>query len=252
MNIPKYIEEEIKSGRMELIKNALQMKNYYQYTFRLFSIPCDEKTKGRSIEKTIDIANKIVSFAKRNGAVAELGEVDYCYQSKLTHSPYGGGKWGWYEKIEYIQIGITDPVCKVIEDIIEEQKEANYFKKKTIRISERSIIDFKNASDKDFETKNKIGHIRADHDKYQWHGTWWNGDVDRTEEVYKESQFVYDNLTKRYPNGVVSIQSDIYEFTERLSECEGNIYYEGEYADYWIRLIARQGDYNMYINCYEK
>lgn len=106
--------------------------------------------------------------------------------------------------------------------------------------------------------KLKIGHIRADHDGWRWYNTVWPCHKElATEEVCAEIDRVYDELTaadtlkdlpslRSFCSGHMEACVDL-EFGD-----EFNFYYVGRFCDFWIRLITRKGDYNLYLNAYVK
>ena len=111
----------------------------------------------------------------------------------------------------------------------------------------------------DMFTQDKLViYARCDHDGYKWWNTWWDGaaknKVTNLSDIGKEcSEVMFDLMENVFPKGV----QDIYGYllsgkTECLGDKEGNIYYLGTHANYWIRLIARKGDYNMYVKAFIK
>lgn len=117
------------------------------------------------------------------------------------------------------------------------------------------MIKFETQSDWNIDNAKKIGHARIDHDKYQWYKSWWNGDArnEATSSQINEINEVYRNVLQLFPNGVPSIKSYMQKHPEiKISNDEGNLYYSTKDTNFWIHLIARQGDYNIYIHCYLK
>lgn len=104
----------------------------------------------------------------------------------------------------------------------------------------------------------KIGHIRADHDGWRWHNTVWPCHSDlATAEVCKEIDRMYDTLTAADAlKDLAALRSFC---STHMEACicqefhdEFSFFYVGEHCDFWIRLITRKGDYNMYLNAYAK
>ena len=105
--------------------------------------------------------------------------------------------------------------------------------------------------------RSKIGHIRADHDGWRWWNTVWpHHDELATLEMKREIDATYASLT------AADALSDL-PTTKRFcaahpearagaSDTEYNFYLEGELCNYWLRLITRKGDYNMYLSFYKK
>ena len=106
--------------------------------------------------------------------------------------------------------------------------------------------------------KHKIGHICADYDGYRWWNTPWPLHPElETPEICAEIDKVYEALTgktafcnltaltsfcKAHPDACVGSEY----------RNEYNFYFEGERCNYWIRLITRQKDYNLYLNAFVK
>ncbi len=106
--------------------------------------------------------------------------------------------------------------------------------------------------------RRKIGHIRADYDSYRWWNTVWSchpalataeikAEIDQTYEALIAKDALKDLLTltrfcEAHPEACVDPQS----------RQEYNFYLEGETCDFWIRLITRKRDYNMYLNAFTK
>ena len=106
--------------------------------------------------------------------------------------------------------------------------------------------------------KLKIGHIRADHDGWRWHNNVWPCHCDlATPEACKEIDGVYDELTAA--DALKDLSALRSYCGAHMEACIGrefcdefSFFYVGEYCDYWIRLITRKGDYNLYLNAYAK
>lgn len=104
----------------------------------------------------------------------------------------------------------------------------------------------------------KIGHIRADYDGYRWYNTVWPcHPALASKEVSEEIDRTYDALTS------VDALKDLSALTrfceahpeacvDRQLRQEYNFFLEGEYCDFWIRLITCKQDYNLYLNAFTK
>lgn len=106
--------------------------------------------------------------------------------------------------------------------------------------------------------RRKIGHIRADYDGWRWYNTVWPCHKSlATPEVCTEIDRVYDALTAP---GALRDLAELREFcADHMDACiskeyedEFSFYYVGERCNFWIRLITRRRDYNMYLNAYIK
>lgn len=104
----------------------------------------------------------------------------------------------------------------------------------------------------------KIGHIRADYDGYRWWNTVWPCHRKlATPEVCKEIDEVYDALTAK--NALRDLDALRKFCAAHMEACvskeyhdEFSFFYEGKACNFWIRLITRKGDYNLYLNAFAK
>ena len=105
--------------------------------------------------------------------------------------------------------------------------------------------------------KSKIGHIRADHNGYRWWNTiWLCHDELATPEMKCEIDRIYEALTA---TDALCDLPTLTRFCESHPEArvgdsgtEYNFYLEGVLCLYWVRLITRRGDYNLYLSAYAK
>lgn len=106
--------------------------------------------------------------------------------------------------------------------------------------------------------RRKIGHIRADHDNHRWWNTVWPCHQElMTPAIAAEIDQVYDALTDV---GALADFETLYRFCHAHPEAranpmgdqEYNFYLEGTLCNFWIRLITRWRDYNMYLNAFTK
>ena len=109
------------------------------------------------------------------------------------------------------------------------------------------------------EYRKRIGHLRADYDGYRWWNTWWpcHGDL-ITKARSREIDSVYNALTTK---GCLPGLHALTRFCEAHPEAEVrpeqrlgeyNFYYEGKLCNYWLRLITRRHDYNLYLHAFAK
>lgn len=108
------------------------------------------------------------------------------------------------------------------------------------------------------DPRRKIGHIRADYDNYRWWNTAWASHWDlATPEVKAEMDRIYKALTA---NDALHNLNVLRRFCWSHPEAQAgpdadeefNFYLVGETCDFWVRLITREKDYNMYLNAYAK
>lgn len=106
--------------------------------------------------------------------------------------------------------------------------------------------------------RRKIMHFRADHNGYRWHNTIWpHHDELATPEMKREIDATYDALTAKaaltdLPALRAFCQSHMEACADRKFRTEFNFYLRGELCDYWVRLITREKDYNMYLSAYAR
>ena len=102
-------------------------------------------------------------------------------------------------------------------------------------------------------SRREVCYIRAYLDGVQWWNTVYpiNWEM-RTPELMEEADAVYCEFQKAFPT-VSAIQSYIDHHAEKSSDStEGNAYLEREHGLYWFRMIARKGDYNLYLHVLSK
>ncbi len=106
--------------------------------------------------------------------------------------------------------------------------------------------------------RRKIGHIRADYNGHRWWNTIWPCHPElATEEIKAEIDRVYEALTSK---DALKDLHTLARFCEAHPEAcvdrqfrqEYNFYLVSEFCDFWIRLITRERDYNLYLNAYTK
>lgn len=104
----------------------------------------------------------------------------------------------------------------------------------------------------------KIGHIRADYDGHRWWATAFPAYSElQSKRTAKEMDMVYAALTAK--DAFCDLQ-ELRRFCEdHIEACidhefqqEFNFYLSGEACNFWIRLITRNKDYNLYLNAYTK
>jgi hypothetical protein len=105
--------------------------------------------------------------------------------------------------------------------------------------------------------RSKICHIRADHDGWRWYNTVWPcHDELATPEMKREIDATYEELTARdaLRNLALVARYCVSHPEARCSssQTEYDFYLEGELCNYWLRLITRPKDYNIYLNAYAK
>lgn len=106
--------------------------------------------------------------------------------------------------------------------------------------------------------KLKIGHIRADYANGRWYNTVWPcHDELCTSEIAKEIDSIYEELigSKCFPD-LMALKQFCYSHPEAAvgeqDQDEYNFYLIGEYCDFWLRLITRNNDYNLYLSAFIK
>jgi len=101
--------------------------------------------------------------------------------------------------------------------------------------------------------KSELGYFRCDYDGYKWWNTVWP--INRslgTPELIAEFDSVYDAFLKAFPTRE-AMRKYCMEHAEPTTEAtEFNAYLTMEYGFYWLRMITRKGDYNLYLHCISK
>ena len=98
--------------------------------------------------------------------------------------------------------------------------------------------------------KCELCYIRA----YIKGGQWWSSVFPihwelKTAELVQEADAVYEAFKKAFPD--LEAVCDYVEHDAEPMEgdpTEGNAYLEMEYGRYWLRMITRRGDYNLYLH----
>ncbi len=103
----------------------------------------------------------------------------------------------------------------------------------------------------------KIGHIRADY-SWRWRNTVWPCHNElATDEIKQEIDEVYTALTAK---DALADLDTLKRFCQSHPEAcadtqfkqEYNFCLEGECCNFWIRLITRPKDYNLYLHVFAK
>lgn len=105
--------------------------------------------------------------------------------------------------------------------------------------------------------RRKIGHIRADYQGRWWNTVWPCHPALATKEIAAEIDRVYEALTAK---DALKDLDTLVRFCEAHPEAcadpefrqEYNFFLVGEACDFWIRLITRNRDYNLYLNAFTK
>lgn len=105
--------------------------------------------------------------------------------------------------------------------------------------------------------RRKIGHIRADYQGRWWNTVWPCHPALATKEIAAEIDRVYEALTAK---DALKDLSTLARFCEAHPEAcadpefrqEYNFFLVGEACDFWLRLITRNRDYNLYLNAFTK
>ena len=104
----------------------------------------------------------------------------------------------------------------------------------------------------------KIGHIRADYDGLRWYNTVWHCHREfETSEIVREIDRTYAALTS---GDALADLAALKRFCEAHPEAcidqqyrqEYDFFLEGETCVFWLRLITREKDYNLYLHAFTK
>lgn len=231
--LPKYILKEINEGRLS--ESTSYIKEYERYTFVLV-------LGDRSVDKTNLLAEKISKWAIRNNATSKISVDQKCWIKKPDDA--------FWELVQCILIGITDPVAKELEDAMEEIAYQDRVKIKHYSY----VIPCKEQFFEPNESM-KICHLRADF-SYHWYSSWFIGEQHskRTHREEEEINFVCKEIINHlFPDGILSMKNFNEEQNMQWNPSgEYNYFFKGNICNYWIRCITRKEDYNLYIKCYKK
>ena len=99
----------------------------------------------------------------------------------------------------------------------------------------------------------QIGHIRAYWNQDGWNGSYFpcRGNL-WTKAFNWESQDIYRCLVTQFYNleHLREVCKD--HPSARVGESEYDFFMNGHVADYWIRFITRENDYNLYLKGFAK
>lgn len=104
----------------------------------------------------------------------------------------------------------------------------------------------------------KIGHIRADYANGRWYNTIWPcHDELCTSEIAKEIDRVYEELiSSQCFADLMALKQFCYSHPEAAvaeqDQDEYNFYLVGQNCNFWLRLITRNNDYNLYLSAFVK
>lgn len=99
----------------------------------------------------------------------------------------------------------------------------------------------------------ELTYFRADHDGYRWWNTLWP--VNRgleTKELTTEFDGVYNDFIKEFPTLDALRRFCQINAQPTGDPTEFNLYLERKHGFYWLRVITRKGDYNLYLHCLSK
>ena len=106
--------------------------------------------------------------------------------------------------------------------------------------------------------KLKIGHMRADYANGRWYNTIWPcHDELCTLEIAREIDRVYEELiSSQCFSDLMALKQFCYSHPEAAvgeqDQDEYNFYLVGQHCDFWLRLITRNNDYNLYLSAFAK
>lgn len=106
--------------------------------------------------------------------------------------------------------------------------------------------------------KLKIGHMRADYANGRWYNTIWPcHDELCTPKIAKEIDSVYEELiSSQCFLDLIALKQFCYSHPEAAvgeqDQDEYKFYLVGQHCDFWLRLITRNNDYNLYLSAFVK
>ncbi len=259
---PKYLTTAINNGLLrffssEVITPIEEYDTPYGTTFCIFYSGKGDEDLQKN--KAIDFAKKLIALEKRNGGSGLLGSDDWLWFKRLQNGEHP--KQSYSEKVYFIKFALKGNIEKRILELYYKTpiEDINAFGKPILLNGKKGILmlsghtSFLTSCDRDI-FKKRILHTRNDHDRYKWWTTWWDDNKTHNDAVAKETSKITCELLRMFPDGLRQINTLFTDPSklDKVSDSEGNLYYIGDEANYWIRLINRQGDYNMYVFAYEK
>lgn len=109
--------------------------------------------------------------------------------------------------------------------------------------------------DENGRPRSELGYIRADHDGYRWWNTVWPVNKGlNDDDLIDEFDAVYNAFTEAFPSRTAMERYCMRELEPASTEgTEYNAYLDLDGPGfYWLRMITRKGDYNLYLHCYSK
>lgn len=95
----------------------------------------------------------------------------------------------------------------------------------------------------------EMGYLRCDHDGCQWWSTAWP--VNRaleTPELIAELDGVFAGFRKAFRSREAMARWCREHAQPTSDPTEFNAWYEGRHGVFWLRMITRTGDYNLYLH----
>ena len=101
--------------------------------------------------------------------------------------------------------------------------------------------------------KSELAYFRADYDGNKWWSTVWpiNRDLESTELV-KEVDSLFADILNEFPDLKTMTSYCHTHFEDPWDKTVFDYYLELEYGFYWLKMITRKGDYNLYLHCFSK
>ena len=102
--------------------------------------------------------------------------------------------------------------------------------------------------------KNELAYFRCDYDGYRWWNTVWQVNKSLEDpELIEEFDSVLNSFYKAFPSRTEMERFCMQSLTPTSDPTEYNAYLDlGGPGYYWLRMITRKGDYNLYLHCYCK
>lgn len=107
----------------------------------------------------------------------------------------------------------------------------------------------------------KVGHTRADYARKWWVEYFPCNEHLKTPEIREEINSVCVYLIEiLFKEGLVALtdyceqhpEAGVHETGSEIPTTEYNFYIVGEVAYFWVRLITRANDYNVYVHTFSK
>lgn len=101
--------------------------------------------------------------------------------------------------------------------------------------------------------KSELAYFRCDYDGNRWWNTVWpiNRNLEST-ELINELDSLYSDFLKEFPDLKTMANFCYTHHEDPWDKTVFDYYLDLEHGFYWLKMITRKGDYNLYLHCLSK